>query len=191
MLDADPLRDIRNTQKIHAIIHHGKLMTAAERAALAKWARALPKPVGVMCCYDICGQQVLDACRELGLAVPDQVAVVGVDNDELLCELCEPSLSSVDLDSDRAGFEAARLLDGMMRGRAAPREPILIKPLRLVARASTVHPGIADPAVSLALRFIHRHAQQNIRVSQVVAAMGLFDDVVVTESAHRSQPRKR
>ncbi len=144
-----------------------------QRAHLLRWVASLPKPVGVMCCYDICGQQVLDACRELGLAVPDQVAVVGVDNDELLCELCEPSLSSVDLDSDRAGFEAARLLDGMMRGRAAPREPILIKPLRLVARASTVHPGIADPAVSLALRFIHRHAQQNIRVSQVVAATGL------------------
>ena len=87
-----------------------------EQRKLARWLRSLPKPAGVMACYDIRGQQVLDVCRAVGVAVPDEVAVIGQHNDELLCDLCDPPLSSVIPNARRAGYEAAALLDRMMRG---------------------------------------------------------------------------
>src|SRR5262249_51994454 len=80
-------------------------------ADIGDWIRGLPKPVGVMACYDIRGREVLDACRQFGVSVPDEVAVIGVDNDELICDLADPPLSSVIPDAQRTGYEAARLLD--------------------------------------------------------------------------------
>src|SRR5436305_1131270 len=84
---------------------------------LAEWVRALPKPAGVFACYDIRGREVLDACRLAEVEVPHQVAVIGVDDDELLCEPSDPPLSSVVPDTRRAGWVAAELLDGWMAGR--------------------------------------------------------------------------
>src|SRR5215218_2377647 len=93
----------------------------ASEDEIGQWLLSLPRPVGVMACYDIRARHVLDACRRVGLAVPDQVAVVGVDNDEFLCDLSDPPSSSVAPDSRRTGYEAASLLDRMMSGRAKPR----------------------------------------------------------------------
>src|SRR5262249_56638776 len=78
-----------------------------ERADLGGWIRALPKPVGVMACYDIRGRAILDACRQLGVSVPDEVALISVDNDELICDLADPPLSSVIPDTLRTAYEAA------------------------------------------------------------------------------------
>src|SRR5262245_20105174 len=78
---------------------------------LAEWVRSLPKPVGILACYDIRGREVLAACRRVGVAVPDEVAVIGVDDDELLCELCDPPLSSVRPNTRHTGWVAAQLLD--------------------------------------------------------------------------------
>ncbi|MGH7867600.1 MAG: XylR family transcriptional regulator, partial [Candidatus Dormibacteraceae bacterium] len=85
-----------------------------EQPLLSQWLKSLPKPVGIMACNDVCGREVLQACASAGLHVPDDVAVIGVDNDELMCELSSPSLSSVALNLEGAGYEAARLLDGLM-----------------------------------------------------------------------------
>lgn len=85
--------------------------------AIAHWLRSLPKPVGVLACLDLRGQQVLAACRQADLKVPDEVAVIGVHNDELLCELCDPPLSSVIPNAQRAGYEAAGLLARAMAGK--------------------------------------------------------------------------
>ncbi len=93
-----------------------------ERQRLAAWLRSLPKPVGIMACNDMRGQQVLDACRTAEIPVPDQVAVIGVDNDELLCDLCDPPLSSVVPNPERIGYEAAALLDAFMCGRRAAKQ---------------------------------------------------------------------
>lgn len=87
---------------------------------LAQWLRGLPKPAGVMACNDPRGQLVLEACRRVGILAPDEVAVIGVDNDEPICELCDPPLTSVYGDLKRVGYEAAALLDRMMRGEPAP-----------------------------------------------------------------------
>jgi LacI family transcriptional regulator len=146
----------------------------AEEADVARWLRALPKPLGVMASYDQRGRQVLGACRRAGLAVPDAVAVIGVDDDELLCTLADPPLSSVRPDARRAGYEAAALLERLMSGRERPRgQAVLIDPLGVATRRSTDVLALDDPDVSAALRFVRDHACAGIGVSDVLAAVPL------------------
>jgi len=140
---------------------------------LAEWLRSLPKPVGIMACYDRRGQQVLDACRTAGLAVPDEVAVVGVDNDELLCELATPPLSSVIPNTHRTGYEAAALLDRMMSGKKISPEAHLIAPLGVAARHSTDVLAIDDREVAGAVRFIREHACEGINVADLMRVVAL------------------
>jgi LacI family transcriptional regulator len=141
---------------------------------IGRWLLSLPRPVGVMACYDIRARHVLDACRRVGLAVPDQVAVIGVDNDEFLCNLAEPPLSSVAPDTRRTGYEAAALLDRLMSGRERPRgQAIFVEPLGVVARRSTDVLAVGDPDVSAAVRFIREHACQGIAVKDLLARVPL------------------
>lgn len=149
----------------------GRSDSDGEMAGLVKWLHALPKPVGVFACYDLRGQQVLEACAEAGLAVPDQVAVIGVHNDELLCDLCEPPLSSVMPNARRAGYEAASLLSRLMEGERVPVETRTIEPLGVVQRQSTDVVAVNDPRISAAVRFIRDHATEGIDVSDVLRAV--------------------
>lgn len=143
-----------------------------EQAAMSRWLAALPKPVGVLACNDDRGREVLAACRQARLRVPEEVAVIGVDNDELLCDLSDPPLSSVALGAERAGFEAAALLDGLMAGRVKKPQRLVAAALGVVARRSTDVLHHEDPDVAAALRFIHDNAGQPIRVYDVVADSG-------------------
>jgi LacI family transcriptional regulator len=138
---------------------------------LGSWIKELPKPVGVMACYDFRGQQVLDACRRIGVAVPDEVAVIGVDNDDLLCELSHPPLSSVIPNTHRTGYEAARLLDEMMSGKKVRGETHLIPPLGIATRQSTDVLAIGDRNVARAVHFIRQHACDGIKVKDVLKAV--------------------
>ena len=115
---------------------------------LAAWLRSLPKPVGIMACYDIRGQQVLEACRRVELAVPDAVAVIGVHNDELLCDLCDPPLSSVIPNARRAGYEAAALMQRMLQGEEISMQTILLEPISVVTRQSTDVVALTDSQIS-------------------------------------------
>jgi len=115
--------------------------------------------------------QVLDACRRLGVPVPDEVAVVAVDNDELLCELAHPPLSSVIPNTRRTGYEAAALLDRLMNGGRARGETHLIPPLGVATRQSTDVLAIEDPHVSRAVRYIREHACDGINVRDVLRAV--------------------
>jgi LacI family transcriptional regulator len=146
-------------------------MDQAER--LACWVATLPKPVGIMACYDLMGREVLQACRKAGLAVPDQVAVIGVDDDEQLCELADPPLSSVIPDPRRTGYEAAALLDAMMMGQRGEARGYFIPPLGVVARRSSDVIAVDDPDVAAALRFIRDHACQEIGVEDVLRSVPL------------------
>jgi LacI family transcriptional regulator len=143
------------------------------RGGLARWIEELPRPIGIMAAYDIRGRQVLDVCRELSVQVPDEVAVIGVDNDELLCDFASPSLSSVMPDAARTGYEAASLLDRMMRGESVTADAILIEPLGVVTRGSTDVLAIDDPDISAAVRYIRQHATDGIQVSDVLARVPL------------------
>jgi LacI family transcriptional regulator len=144
-----------------------------ERRRLRNWVLELPKPVGVMACYDFKGQQLLDICRELDVAVPEQVAVIGVDNDARLCRLCTPPLSSVIPDTHRTGYEAAQLLDRMMRGEKVGTDAVLIPPLGVAERQSSDVYAIDDPDVAAALRYIREHACEGISVAEVLQAVPL------------------
>ena len=139
-----------------------------EQPMLADWLGALPRPVGVMACNDDRGRQVLVACRDAGLRVPEEVAVVGVDNDELLCELADPPLSSVALNAEAGGYRAAALLDRMMRGAKSKPKRLLVEPLHVVARRSTEIIALDDAEVAAAVHFIQDHASEPIGVPDIV-----------------------
>lgn len=139
-----------------------------EKRELAKWLKRLPLPVGIMACYDIKAQQLLDVCRELNIAVPEQAAVIGVDNDQLLCDLADPPLSSVICNSRRTGHEAASLLDRMMSGERVSAKAMLIEPLGIETRQSTDTLAIDDNHVAAAVRFIREHAFTGINVSDIL-----------------------
>lgn len=141
-----------------------------EQTVLARWLSDLPKPVGLMACNDDRGREVLVACRLAGIQVPEQVAVIGVDNDSLLCELSDPPLSSVALNAQRGGYEAAALLDEMMRnpGRHVGPQRIIVPPLHVVTRRSTDILALEDAEIAAALRFIHDNAGLPIQVDDVV-----------------------
>ncbi len=135
---------------------------------LAAWLNGLPKPVGIMACNDLCGRHILAVCQELALRVPEQVAVVGVDNDEVLCELAIPALSSVDPGSDKIGFEAAELLNQIIRGAKLPVKPLLVAPRDVVMRTSTDVIAAGDETVVAAMRYIRNHAGTTTTVEDVL-----------------------
>jgi LacI family transcriptional regulator len=140
----------------------------AEIRGIADWVRSLPKPVAVFACYDGRAQQVLEACRLLELSVPDEVAVLGVDNDEVLCDLCDPPLSSVQPNARRTGYEAAAMLARMMRGERPESQTTYVEPVRVVERQSTDVVSVSDPKIAAALRFIRQHASERINVDDVL-----------------------
>ncbi len=146
---------------------------AAERLTdrIGEWLASLPRPAGVMACYDSCGLQVLDACRRCGIAVPDEIAVIGVDNDALLCSLADPPLSSVIPNTRRMGYEAAELLERMMNGEKIQAPKRLVPPLGVETRPSTDVLAIDDRGVVQAIRFIRERACDGIGVDDVLRAV--------------------
>ncbi len=142
--------------------------------ALTDWLRRLPLPVAIFAGNDYIGVKLANACAQLGLTVPDQVALVGVDNEEVLCEFANPPLSSVPCDTERMGYAAARLLDRLMEGgESTPAQHIAIPPLPLVVRASSNRFTTSDAAVLAALRRIHHGGGLDLGVPEAVAATGL------------------
>jgi LacI family transcriptional regulator len=121
-----------------------------------------------MTCNDVRGQHVLDACGLVRAHVPDEIAVVGVDNAETLCELSNPPLSSVMPNAERIGFESAALLDRLMAGESAPTLNLLIEPVEVVTRRSSDVFAVEDTLVARAMRFIREHACQGIKVADVL-----------------------
>ena len=139
-----------------------------QQQALTHWITSLPKPVGVMTSTDLLGQQFLEACQRAGVIVPEQVAVVGADDDTSICHIASPPLSSVVINDHQRGYEAAALLDRLMKGEPPPNEPVLVQPAGVVSRASTDIMAIEDAVVVKALRFIRDNACDGVAVDDVV-----------------------
>jgi LacI family transcriptional regulator len=131
---------------------------------LAKWLHGLPKPVGLICCNDMRAYQVLEVCGESGIRVPDHVAVIGVDNDPLLCQLSTPPLTSIDPNSRKIGYEAARVLHQLIEGSKLIPPVTLVAPAEVVSRRSTDVLAIANQDVIDAVRYIREHACEQINV---------------------------
>lgn len=139
-----------------------------EQQQITKWLSGLPRPLGLMACNDQRGQHVLDACQRLNVDVPEQVAVIGCDDDAVLCNLCHPPLSSVVPNPERVGYEAAALLDRLMSGRPAETQSMRIEPVGIHTRQSTDVLAIDDTAVASALRFIRERAFQGVSMKDVL-----------------------
>ena len=139
---------------------------------LAQWLAGLPRPLGLMACNDSRALQILEACRMAGLRVPEDVAVVGVDNEDAICPFTDPPLTSVDQGSQQTGYEAALLLDQWMDGEPVAPGKRSVSPVGIVARGSTEILAVDDHDVAAALRFIREHASERIGLDDVSWATG-------------------
>ncbi|MHC4912488.1 MAG: DNA-binding transcriptional regulator [Planctomycetota bacterium] len=139
-----------------------------DRERLDDWLRSLPKPIGMMTCNDDMGRAILEACKLTEIRVPEQIAVVGIDDDELTCELTDPPLSSVALRSEKAGYDAAELLDRLMHGEKMKGQIINHDPSHVVTRHSTDILAIRDGDVIDALQYIRANTLKSVQVSDVV-----------------------
>ena len=144
-----------------------------DSARAGRWIARLAKPAGILAAWDGCAMQALQVCHDLGIAVPDEVAVLGVDNDELLCDLADPSLSSVVTTPQQVGYRAAELLDRVMGGGGVPDGSCLVRPLGIATRRSTDILAIEDPHVGAAIRYIRAQACRGINVNDVLRATPL------------------
>lgn len=145
----------------------------AERLKLARWIAKLPHPIGIMAANDDCGVQVMEACKLADLHVPDQVGVVGVDNDEVVCGLADPPMTSVAVNFERAGYDAARALEKAMRTGRAGTTNLSVPATHVVARRSTDVVSVDDPYVSRGMNYIRHHAKLPISVEDVVRDVGV------------------
>ncbi|MBN2293413.1 MAG: DNA-binding transcriptional regulator [Pirellulales bacterium] len=152
-------RVMANTSEIRGLLRENEM---------AAWLKALPKPVGLMACNDFRAQQVLDLCLQEGIVVPDEVAVVGIGNDEVLCELSNPPMTSIDVNAWKMGYDAAALLESIIRGENPPSQRVLVEPRGIVVRQSSSVLAISDRSVAEAVRFIREHACEGIGVEEVL-----------------------
>ena len=162
-----PQNDVRATRQLDWEV---------QQEHLADWIRSLPKPVGIMACDDDRGLAVLDACRRARVTVPDDVAVIGVNNDESLCALAIPPLSSIDVNAEGVGYEAAALLERLMDGRTAPpppTRPVLLAPRGVITRRSSDVVAAEDEEVSRAVLYIRNRACGGLQVGDVLAHTGM------------------
>ena len=135
---------------------------------LAKWIQELPKPIGIMAANDICGKLVVDSCRKRSIKVPQEVAVLGVDNDDIFCELTYPSLSSIGLNTEKAGYDSAALLHRIIKGVKVDTHKIMIEPVGVEERQSTDVIAVDDELVSAVMRYIQNNASRPLQVQDIV-----------------------
>ena len=145
---------------------------ASEVTALKTWLRHLPKPCGLFAAYDQRAKHVIDTCRAEGIDIPKEIQVLGVDNEDCICELTTPSLSSIGPDFEGAGYRAAQELDRLMRGSKARKNAIFIRNNTLTERQSTSDLSRTGERVTRALEFIRMHATERIGVAEVAHAIG-------------------
>ncbi|MBR4612658.1 MAG: DNA-binding transcriptional regulator, partial [Kiritimatiellae bacterium] len=144
-----------------------------DRERLIAFLRDLPKPTAVFAPMDTRARRVLEACAVAGLRVPDEIAVLGVDNDPLLCESTIPTLSSIHTGGFRRGQIAAEMLDDLMHGREPRERAVSLPPISIATRGSTGYAAMSDPSISKAIAFIRRHAASGgIDVGDIVRAVG-------------------
>jgi LacI family transcriptional regulator len=145
----------------------------AQTDQLAQWLKHLPKPACVMACNDLRALQVIHAAQTVGLLVPEEVAVLGANNDEARCDLAYPPLSSVATNAHLSGYKAAELLDALMRGETPPERNLRIDPSGVVTRRSSDILAIADRNVAAAIAYIREHACTGISVDSVLEHVAL------------------
>ncbi|MDO5113883.1 MAG: substrate-binding domain-containing protein, partial [Planctomycetia bacterium] len=139
-----------------------------EERYLARWLLSLPHQCALLAAMDLRGIQVIETCAEVGLEVPHDLSVLSIDNDDILCQIPNPAMSSIQMDLENAGFLAAEHLDALIHGRAKPGTTLFYGASRIVSRASTASILSDDPIVVQAVEFIRVHASRAIGVPDVL-----------------------
>ena len=146
---------------------------SCRRGLLAKWLRGLPKPCGVFAVYDVVGEEVLQVAAAKGIRVPEDVAVIGVDDDPIICERTTPPMTSIKMDYERSGFLCAQMLYEKIRNPNRAGAVFRVGPMFVTRRLSTRRFPKNDKRVSKAIEYIRRVACEGIDVDMVAAVMGL------------------
>lgn len=142
-------------------------------SSLSQWLKSLPKPIALMACDDNQGQHITEACRHSKIRIPEEVAVLGVDNDEMVCEFSDPPLSSIGQDAEKGGYDAAKLLHEMIKNGTAEFYDIIVRPTQVITRQSTDIYATNDAYIATSLKYIHQNIDKNLQVDDVVKQVPL------------------
>ena len=144
-----------------------------ERDRLREWLQTLPKPIGIMACDDNQGNNLVEACHSAGVKIPSEVSVLGVDNDELLCDLGSTALSSIQVDIEEGGYRTAELIETLVTNPDAAVGDVVLNPVKVVERISTAAFATDDVQIQKAVKFIHQNYQKKISVKDVMEEVAL------------------
>ena len=139
-----------------------------EQQHVSEWIKSLPKPIGIFACNDDRGQHILEVCKMINLKVPEDVAVIGVDNDPMVCDIGDPPLTSIALNVESAGYEAAKLMDDLINNKKISERKIIVSPSHIIQRQSTDILAVDDAEVVRAIQYIRNNAKNKILVKEVV-----------------------
>lgn len=163
----------------HKVHYFEQIMTRSTEtwyykpSALSQWLKSLPKPIALMACDDNQGQHITEACRHSKIRIPEEVAVLGVDNDEMVCEFSDPPLSSIGQDAEKGGYDAAKLLHQMILDNNFEFYDIVVRPTQIITRHSTDIYATNDAYIATSLKYIHQNIDKNLQVNDVVKQVPL------------------
>lgn len=140
---------------------------------LQDWIISLPKPIAIMACDDNQGSMLIDACNAVGVSIPSEVSLIGVDNDEVICNLSNPTLSSIFVDIEKGGYETAIMAEKMIADRSFRGSDIVLHPQKIVNRMSTSVYATDDKEILLALQYIHSNIERKISVKDLLTEIPL------------------
>lgn len=144
-----------------------------EASPLLAWLQSLPHPTALLACDDNQGNRITELCKANGISVPDKIAILGVDNDEIICRLSDPPLSSINHSIVRGGFEAAELIDHLLNDDEMPRQDVVLRPVNVVARLSTDYYSTNDTHIRTVLNYIRQNLSNDITVADLVKLVPL------------------
>ena len=163
------LKNEFHVEKVH-VFNNRKLssMWSYDIAELRSWLLSLPMPIGIFACDDNQAEILLETCQASGIKVPLDVAIIGVDNDEVTCNLTSPAITSINMDIEKAGYETAEMITRMVKDRSYRGEDIVIRPIAVIGRGSTGVMATKDPVVADAMRYIYENRSRKIQVADVI-----------------------
>ena len=144
-----------------------------QRNRLREWLQTVPKPIAILACDDNQGTNLIEACHGIGIKIPEEVSVIGVDNDESLCSLGSTTLTSIQIDIEEGGRQTGALVERLVADPTAPAEDVVLKPVKIVGRLSTAAFATTDQQILNALLYIHKNALKKISVTDVMAEAAL------------------
>lgn len=144
-----------------------------EAGKLSEWLKNLPKPIGIMVCDDNQGNLLIEACNTAGINIPSEVSIIGVDNNELICNLGATTLTSISMNIEEGGYLAAQMAERIVRNPETSFEDIVLKPIKIVERVSTAAFATKDMEIQKAVMYIHHNRHKKISVSDVVSNVAL------------------